>query len=205
MQFKKPILTIFITFLSLTFWLCFADFKDQLYCNLNDSNIQLYIKPIQNSELCNTYLDAFDSLLQQKYNEIILTIKYKKEEKQSCLQLSDNPNCYRTQIYELKKDEFTQLLNNKNQLIYHIQLFEDKFYLQYHTLISQVLEPYITQLRDTLLISEHSSANNYTQNHILQIQKQIEITSAILNATTIDDIIAHISHYIYLKSQLEWK
>ena len=174
----------------------FGYLEDKVYCQIQGEQLTLYVKKESKSEKCANALAVLDQLARKKYDEVVLVLEY--------INQGDNTR-YRREVFEIKKQEFLKVLNYKSKIQKAIAAFEEKFFVQYQNALYQEFSPYLATLQTqqgkleaTLQQKEHPEIRKkYTQ-----ISQQIVCLETIFSAGSLDEILAEIPTYLYLKEQI---
>ena len=188
-------LVIFATILSSqTFWYL----ENKVYCNLENKNVTIFMKNVEWTARCKTYLDTIYQLALKKYNEISTIRSY--------IEQGDDAY-YRKKILEDKKAEFLQLVNYRTQIKTAIDKFESALFDKYYDALQKPMQTYYSDLKVQYDILTNQDALLRKSDYSLrlsQLEQQIWNVDHILNAENLDDIMSVVSSYIYLKKQLKW-
>ena len=180
---------------SQTFWY----FEKKVYCKIEDQNVTIFLKNGEWLIKCQTYMDTIYQLALKKYKEISTIRSY--------IDQWDDVY-YRKWILEDKKAEFLQLVNYRTQIRTAITRFESQLFDKYYAILQEPMEKYYADLETqyhALLSQNISSKKSSDTIKLTQIQQQMWNVSHIMKAKNLDDIMAVVSSYIYLKKQIEWR
>lgn len=189
-------LMVFVTLLSSqTFWYL----ENKVYCNLENKNVTIFMKNVEWTAKCKTYLDTIYQLALKKYNEISTIRSY--------IEQGDDAY-YRKKILEDKKAEFLQLVNYRTQIKTAVDKFESALFDKYYNILQNPMTNYYSNLKDQydVLINQDISLRQSDYSlKLTQLGQQMSNVDRVLNARNLDDIMEVMSSYIYLKNQIEWK
>ncbi|MDR0860971.1 MAG: hypothetical protein LBO09_08660 [Candidatus Peribacteria bacterium] len=168
-----------------------------MYCRFEEESLTLYVKKEEGLIKCATYLRSLEQLTRQKYDEVLLTMKYVRQ---------GEDVFYRQEIFAEKKSEFLKLYLYKTKLVEALASFETKFFLLYKTSLTNTLRPYLETLPAIQKKLAQETQKNPNDKRTLStyqlITQQVEVIQNLLNATTLDEIMEYIPSYLYLKQSL---
>lgn len=189
-------LVVFMTLLySQTFWYL----ESKVYCNIENKNVTIFMKNVEWTVRCKTYLDTIYQLALKKYNEISTIRSY--------IQQGDDVY-YRKKILEDKNEELLQLVNYRVQIKTAIDKFEAVLFDKYYNILQKPMQVYYSDLESQYYSLTNQDVSLRKDNYSLmlaQLEQQMWNVNRILTAEKLDDIMWVISSYIYLKKQIEWK
>ncbi|MDR2540658.1 MAG: hypothetical protein LBD11_02490 [Candidatus Peribacteria bacterium] len=175
----------------------FGYLEDKMYCRFEGEALTLYVKKEVGLIKCASYLRNLEQLTKQKYDEVLLTMKYVRQ---------GDDVFYRQEIFSEKKSEFLKLYLYKTKLVEALESFETKFFWLYKTSLTQTLSPYLDTLptiqRKLALEVQKNPNDKRTLSSYQLITQQVEVIQHLLNATTLDEIMEYIPSYLYLKQSL---
>jgi hypothetical protein len=195
---KKHFCTIFLFSVSCFWGSAFGYLEDKVYCKFEGEQLTLYVKKEEGLTKCATYLKSLEQLIQQTYDEILLTMQYL---------YSEEDVFYRKGVFEEKKEVFLNLYLYKTKLLDALASFEAKFFALYQTYLTRSLTPYgetLQKIQDRLLQETQKNPEDRKMRSLYQgISEQVEVVRKLLNATTLDEIMEYLPAYLYFKQSLQ--
>lgn len=189
------ILIVFVTCISShTFWYL----ESKVYCDLKNNNVTIFIKNVEWTVTCQTYMDAVYQLAIDKYKEVQVIRSYINQWEDAY---------YWKKILDKKQSEFLQLVNYRAQIKAAIDRFEGTIFDKYYDALQSYMKIYYSDLevKYYTMINEDVSSRPYNYYiKIEQLEQQMYNVSHVLNAKKLDEIMEVMSSYIYLKQQLRW-
>lgn len=189
------ILVIFVTCISSqTFWYL----ESKVYCNLKDKNVTIFMKNVEWTVKCQTYMDTVYQLAIEKYKEVKVIRSYIDQWEDAY---------YWKEVLQKKQSEFLQLVNYRAQIKVAIDNFEWALFDKYYDTLQNYMKLYYSDLEVQYytMINQDVSSRSYNYSiKIEQLWQQMWNVSHVLNAKNLDDIMEVMSSYIYLKQQLRW-
>ena len=173
--------------------------ENQVYCKLDGTNVTIFVKNMEWTIKCQTYLDTVYQLALKKYNEISAIRSY--------INQWDDVH-YWKEILEEKKSEFLQLVNYRVQIKSAIDKFEAVLFKKYYDILEQPMRTYYSDLETQYYILVNHVSSSRSSNislKLAQLEQQMWNVNHILTAKDLDDIMEVVSSYIYLKKQIEWR
>ena len=175
----------------------FGYLGDKIYCELAGEHLTIYVKKEAGLYKCADYIGAIEHLARAKYDEVMLVVEY--------IDQGDDVG-YRKEVFEIKKQEFLKLVRYRAKILDAVDSFEEKFFLKYQSALYHELSPYLQTLKSQLNVLEsaiHHTPTQPLQEKRRQVAQQILTLEAIFDAQSLDEIMARVPNYLYLKEQIE--